>query len=98
MLKYRGYTGHAEYDDEAGVFHGEAIDASLASKFASEGLCRYSARGQKPKSMDSGEIGTGLLSPCPASSNPGRPLLNSICFRSGGDGPCFCSTVWAGSP
>ncbi len=23
MLKYKGYTGHAIYDDEAGVFHGE---------------------------------------------------------------------------
>jgi predicted HicB family RNase H-like nuclease len=26
MLKYRGYTGHVEYDDEAGIFHGEVLD------------------------------------------------------------------------
>lgn len=26
MLKYKGYTGHAEFDDEAGVFHGEVLD------------------------------------------------------------------------
>jgi predicted HicB family RNase H-like nuclease len=26
MLKYKGYTGHVEYDDEAGVFHGEVLD------------------------------------------------------------------------
>jgi predicted HicB family RNase H-like nuclease len=26
MLKYKGYTGHAEYDDEAGIFHGEVLD------------------------------------------------------------------------
>jgi predicted HicB family RNase H-like nuclease len=23
MLKYKGYTGHAIFDDEAGIFHGE---------------------------------------------------------------------------
>lgn len=26
MLKYEGYTGRVEFDDEAGVFHGEVLD------------------------------------------------------------------------
>ena len=26
MLQYKGYTGHVEFDDEAGLFHGEVID------------------------------------------------------------------------
>jgi predicted HicB family RNase H-like nuclease len=26
MLKYKGYAGLVEYDDEAGIFHGEVID------------------------------------------------------------------------
>ena len=26
MLKYKGYTGHAEFDDETGIFHGEVLD------------------------------------------------------------------------
>ncbi len=26
MLKYKGYTGHAEFDNEARVFHGEVLD------------------------------------------------------------------------
>ena len=26
MLTYKGYKGHVEYDDEAGVFHGEVLD------------------------------------------------------------------------
>ena len=26
MLKYKGYTGHVEFDDEAGLFHGEVLD------------------------------------------------------------------------
>jgi predicted HicB family RNase H-like nuclease len=26
MLKYKGYVGHVQFDDEAGVFHGEVID------------------------------------------------------------------------
>ena len=25
MMKYRGYTGKVEYDDEAGIFYGEVI-------------------------------------------------------------------------
>lgn len=25
-MKYREYTGHVEYDDEAGIFHGEVLD------------------------------------------------------------------------
>ncbi|NEX14467.1 MAG: toxin-antitoxin system HicB family antitoxin [Prosthecochloris sp.] len=27
MLTYKGYNGHVEYDDEAGIFHGEVLDA-----------------------------------------------------------------------
>jgi predicted HicB family RNase H-like nuclease len=26
MLRYKGYTGHVEYDDEARIFHGEVLD------------------------------------------------------------------------
>lgn len=26
MLEYQGYTGHAEFDAEAGLFHGEVLD------------------------------------------------------------------------
>lgn len=26
MLKYKGYTGRVEFDDEAGIFHGEVVD------------------------------------------------------------------------
>jgi predicted HicB family RNase H-like nuclease len=26
MLTYKGYTGHVEYDDTAGLFHGEVLD------------------------------------------------------------------------
>ena len=26
MLKYKGYTGHAEFGDEAELFHGEVLD------------------------------------------------------------------------
>ena len=25
MMKYKGYTGHVEYDDEAKIFHGEIL-------------------------------------------------------------------------
>ena len=26
MLAYKGYRGHVEFDEEAGVFHGEVLD------------------------------------------------------------------------
>jgi len=26
MLKYEGYTGHVEFDDDADLFHGEVLD------------------------------------------------------------------------
>lgn len=26
MLEYKGYIGHAEFDDEANIFHGEVIN------------------------------------------------------------------------
>lgn len=26
MLKYKGYTGYVEFDDESGIFHGEILD------------------------------------------------------------------------
>jgi predicted HicB family RNase H-like nuclease len=26
MLQYKGYTGHVEFDDETGIFHGEVLD------------------------------------------------------------------------
>ena len=26
MLKYKGYTGRVEYDDDAHIFHGEVLD------------------------------------------------------------------------
>ena len=26
MLSYKGYTGHVEFDNEAGIFHGEVLD------------------------------------------------------------------------
>ena len=26
MLEYKGYTGHVEFDAEAGLFHGEVLD------------------------------------------------------------------------
>jgi predicted HicB family RNase H-like nuclease len=26
MMVYKGYEGHVEYDDEAGIFHGEVIN------------------------------------------------------------------------
>ena len=28
MMKYKGYTGHVEFDDESEIFHGEVLDTN----------------------------------------------------------------------
>ena len=38
MLKYKGYTGHAEYDDEASIFHGEVLDLRDVITFQGENV------------------------------------------------------------
>ena len=36
MIEYKGYLGRVEYDDEAGVFHGEVINLRDAVTFQGE--------------------------------------------------------------
>ena len=36
MLEYKGYVGHAEYDAEAHVFHGEVLDTRDVVTFESD--------------------------------------------------------------
>jgi predicted HicB family RNase H-like nuclease len=38
MLKYKGYTGRAEYDDEARIFHGEVLDLMDVITFQGENV------------------------------------------------------------
>jgi predicted HicB family RNase H-like nuclease len=36
MLKYKGYTGYTEFDDEAEIFHGEVLNTRDVITFESE--------------------------------------------------------------
>ena len=36
MLKYKGYTGHVEFDDETDIFHGEVLDTRDVITFQGE--------------------------------------------------------------
>ena len=36
MLKYKGYAGYVEYDDEAGLLHGEILDTRDVITFQGE--------------------------------------------------------------
>ena len=38
MMWYKGYAGMAEYDDEAGIFHGEVINTRDVITFEGESL------------------------------------------------------------
>lgn len=33
MLNHKGYTGHVEFDSEAGLFHGEVLDLKAVVTF-----------------------------------------------------------------
>ena len=36
MLRYKGYSGCVEFDDESGIFHGEVLDLSDVVTFQGE--------------------------------------------------------------
>ena len=38
MMRYKGFAGMAEYDDEAGIFHGEVINTRDVITFEGESL------------------------------------------------------------
>ena len=38
MMEYKGYIGKVEYDDEAGIFHGEVIDLRDVITFQGESV------------------------------------------------------------
>ena len=43
MLKYREYVGHAEFDDEAGIFHGEVINTRDVVTFQGQTVAELEA-------------------------------------------------------
>ncbi len=73
MMKYKGYVGRVEYDDDAGVFHGEVINtrdvitfqgatvAKLKKAFrdsVDDYLSFCSERGEEPERPFSGQFVT----------------------------------------
>ena len=38
MMEYKGYVGKVEFDDEAGIFHGEVLDTRDVSPSRDEAL------------------------------------------------------------
>ena len=71
MLHYKGYTGHIEFDDEAGLFHGEVLDLKDVVTFQGRSVDEivqafrdsvddyldfYAGRGEKPDKPFSGKF------------------------------------------
>ena len=69
MMEHKGYLGHVEYDDEAGVFHGEVVNLRDVITFQGESvdelrrafresvddyLAFCAARGEEPEKPYSG--------------------------------------------
>jgi predicted HicB family RNase H-like nuclease len=41
MMEYKVYIGKVEFDDEAGIFHGEVINTpATSSRFSGDNRCR----------------------------------------------------------
>jgi predicted HicB family RNase H-like nuclease len=38
MMMYKGYTGHVQYDHEAGIFHGKVLDLKDVITFAGKSV------------------------------------------------------------
>jgi predicted HicB family RNase H-like nuclease len=70
-VTYRGYTGHVEFDDEAGLFHGEVLDTRDVITFQGRSVGEIEAafresvddylafcaeRGEKPDKPFSGRL------------------------------------------
>lgn len=47
MMKYKGYVGKAEYDDEAELFHGEVLDTRDVITFQGRGVAELKAAFQE---------------------------------------------------
>lgn len=75
MMEYKGYVGRVEYDDEAGVFHGEVVNtrdvitfqgatvAGLRKAFrdsVEDYLAFCAARGEEPEKPFSGQFVTRI--------------------------------------
>ena len=71
MMKYKGYSGHVEFDSDAGIFHGEVVDTrdvitfqgksvdelETAFKDSIEDYLEFcSKRGEKPDKPFSGKF------------------------------------------
>lgn len=77
MMEYKGYVGRVEYDDEAGVFHGEVINTRDVITFQGATVAKLkkalrdsiedylafcSKRGEEPEKPFSGQFVTRINS------------------------------------
>ena len=48
MMQYKGYIGKVEFDDEAGIFHGEVINTRDVVTFQGETVTELERRSRSP--------------------------------------------------
>ncbi len=75
MMEYKGYVGKVEFDDEAGIFHGEVIDTRDAITFQGQSVAELKTafqesiddylafckqRGEEPNKRFSGQFVTRI--------------------------------------
>ncbi|MDP2984095.1 MAG: type II toxin-antitoxin system HicB family antitoxin [Candidatus Latescibacter sp.] len=74
MLKYKGYTGRVEYDDEAKVFHGEVLDTKDVITF--HGTTVYEIEAAFRESIDD-----YLAFCCERGEKPEKPFSGKFVLR-----------------
>ena len=67
MLNHKGYTGHVEFDDEAGIFHGEVLDLN--------DVVTFQGRTVEELEQSLPRIGRGLLGLLPRARRSTRQTL-----------------------
>ena len=74
MLEYKGYVGHAEYDPEAHVFHGEVLDTRDVITFESD-----TVRGLEEAFRESIDDYLEFCSQC--GEDPDKPFTGRLTLR-----------------
>ena len=74
MLEYKGYVGHAEYDSEAHVFHGEVLDTRDVITFESD-----TVKGLERAFRDSIDDYLDFCSQC--GGDPDKPFTGRLTLR-----------------
>ena len=89
MMEYKGYIGKVEYDDEAGIFHGEVVNLRDVITFGGESVPELRRAFQE-------SVDDYLAFVLPATSRPKdrTPARSPCAWRPKCTGLSLCRRAW----